>query len=51
MTEICRSVLTCYAFGSMIMLKGLKYFTYNTAPRANCEENNNNVRIKATGIN
>lgn len=38
MTEICRSVLTCYAFGSMIMLKGLKYFAYNTAPRANREE-------------
>lgn len=49
MTEICRSVLTCYAFGSMIMLKGLKYFTYNTGPIV--RRNNNKVRIKATGIN
>lgn len=38
MTEICRSVLGCFAFGSTIMLKGLKYFAYNTAPRANRQE-------------
>lgn len=37
----------------MIMLRGLKYLTYNTAPLANYikKNNNNKVIIKAKEIN